>query len=108
MKLSQTSILAMVLLGVIADGHAFTIAHHGEPRSVVYVAPNAKKAAMLAARELREYVEKVSGAELDIVHSLPAKRPVIYVGDGEHVRRMGISVAGLPIEGYHIISDKDR
>jgi|APSaa5957512622_1039677.scaffolds.fasta_scaffold01108_10 hypothetical protein len=102
------SIFALILLGAIPNSHAFTIVRDGEPQAMVYIARDAKKAAMLAARELREYVEKISGAKLEIVHSLPADRPVIYVGDSEHVRRMGIGVDELPIEGYRIISDKDR
>jgi hypothetical protein len=108
MKPYAMPVLGMVMFGVIASGQAFTIVRDGESRSVVYVAPNAKPAAMLAARELQEYVGKISGAKLEIVHVLPANKPTIYIGDSKHVRRMGIDVGKLPIEGYRIVSDKDR
>ncbi|MBO4344249.1 MAG: DUF4838 domain-containing protein [Victivallales bacterium] len=64
----------------------------------IVVDGNAAPTAKLAASNLQEYVEKVSGAKLDIVEKAPEERGNIFVGERADM------VAGLKPEGYRIVA----
>ncbi len=64
----------------------------------IVVDANAAPTAKLAASSLQEYVQKVSGARLDIVEKAPEERGNIFVGEREDM------VKDLKPEGYRIVA----
>ena len=71
----------------------------------IVIAEKPTRSAKLAAGELQTYVEKISGLKLSIVTSPTNDQPVkIYVGESEHVRRVGVTSEGLERDAFCIVS----
>ena len=66
----------------------------------IYAAADAPSSVKQAAEELQQYIRKATGAELPIVDK-PA-RPMICLGDNAAARAAGLSVEGMPLEGFRI------
>ena len=88
------------------------IVRNGRPLAVILVGDDAGPVAYEAAEELARTIEKATGARLSIIPegefinppshadfptSLATK---ILIGDGNHVRALGIDVSKLPTEGF--------
>lgn len=59
----------------------------------------------LAAQELQDSVEKISGAKLPIAMTPSADVPVqIYVGRSTHTDRLNVAADGLQHGAYRIVS----
>ena len=68
----------------------------------IYYAPNAPSSVKLAARELREYVEKASGASLPIMRAKVPSCAFISLGVNVASRSAGFDVDTIPLGGYRI------
>ena len=87
------------------------IVRNGRPLAVILVGDDASPVAYEAAEELARTIEKATGARLSTMpegefihpHS-PSDDLVtkILIGDGNHVRALGIDVSQLPAEGFII------
>ena len=77
-----------------------------EKRSSEYcilLAANAPASVRLAASELREYVEKTTGASLTVVNrNKPPSCPYISLGVNAASKAAGLDVSVIPLEGYQI------
>lgn len=84
---------------------ATLLVENGQPRAVIVVAPSPPRTVRLAAQELQNYVQKITGAHLPIV-TQPGGPPAvpIYVGRSEHTDRLGITAEGLQDGAYRIVS----
>lgn len=81
------------------------LVENGRPRAVIVVAPSPPRTVRLAAQQLQDYVEKISGAHLPIVTQPGGARAApIYVGRSEHTDRLGITADGLRDGAYRIAS----
>jgi len=73
----------------------------GKAAAEIVIAENAPRSVRFAAHELQTYVEKISGARLQIVKSRTSagstgKGPIpVYVGESEAARLAGVSSDGL-------------
>ncbi|MFN2351304.1 MAG: DUF4838 domain-containing protein, partial [Kiritimatiellia bacterium] len=76
----------------------------GQPRAEIVVSDNPARMTKWAARELQEYVKKISGAELPIVVEPTGRAARIYVGVSEHTRRLGLEVSDLKDGAYRMAS----
>ena len=78
---------------------------NGQPRAAIVVAQSPPRTVRLAAQELQNYVEKITGAHLPIVTQPGRAGTVpIYVGRSEHTDRLRITAEGLQDGAYRIVS----
>lgn len=99
-------LLALAVAGVVRA--APPIVEDGRPRAEIVVAEKPPRAVRLAASELQTYIEKISGARLEVVTEPTGDVPVkIYVGESRHSRSVGMSAAGLQRDAFRMVSGDD-
>ncbi|HQZ63934.1 MAG TPA: DUF4838 domain-containing protein [Planctomycetaceae bacterium] len=77
----------------------------GQPRAEIVIAETPQRSVRLAAQELQDSVEKISGAKLPIALTPSADVPVqIYVGRSVHTDRLNVTADGLQHGAYRIVS----
>lgn len=81
------------------------IVENGKPSAEIVIATEPTRSARLGATELQSYIEKISGARLEIV-SPPTKQSPnsIFVGESEAALPAGVKADGLPRDAYRIVS----
>jgi hypothetical protein len=80
----------------------------GKPQAQIVVADPAPRTLQLAAQELQACIQKISGAQLPIVHQPTSDLPLrIYVGRSEHTDRLGIAVDDLRFGAFRMKSGPD-
>ncbi len=100
-------VLAGFVCGEATAADAFLV-EAGRARSEIVLAADAPRTARLAARELQEYVVKISGARLPIATEPSGKHEVtIYVGRSAHTDRLHVDTEGLTCGAYRIVSGDD-
>ena len=116
MKSVSIAVLASVfLIGLVAStspaAAAAWIVEKGEARAVIVVAGEPTRSARLGATELQVYIEKISGARLEIVTNPAAPSadlPIrIFVGESEAARKAGVTARELPRDAFCIQSGPD-
>ena len=77
----------------------------GQPSSgyVIFAETNAPATVRLAADEVQRAVAVSTGVKLPIVHAPPAA-PMVCMGDNAAARAAGLSTAGLPDDGFRIVT----
>jgi len=81
---------------------------NGKPSAEIIIAEEPPRTTRLAARELQTYVEKISGAKLQIMTESSNEFPVkVYVGRSAHTDRLKVSPDGLKYGAYRIVSGND-
>ncbi|MCB1093176.1 MAG: hypothetical protein KDL87_16675, partial [Verrucomicrobiae bacterium] len=71
------------------------LVEEGQPRAEIVISDTPARSARLAAAELRETIEKMSGARLPIVTQPSGKGiTMVFVGQSSHTRQKGISIDG--------------
>ncbi len=80
------------------------IVKNGQPNAVIVVEKDAPRMVAFAAAELQTYLQKISGAKLDITNTKPASGNVIYVGQSQYTRALNLSIDGLKPDGFKIIT----
>jgi len=93
--------LSVVVLGGSTVG-ALTLVEGGASSHVIYLAADAPGSVRRGARDLKQYLQRVAGVDVPIVHE-PAAR-MIALGDTPAAREAGIDVNALPWEGYRIVT----
>ena len=73
-----------------------------ESRFVICHDRAAPPSVAMAAAELQTYLHRVSGAKPAIVHE--PRAPMICLGDNAASRAAGLSVEGIPLEGFRIVT----
>jgi len=80
----------------------------GFPNAEIVIAQQPPRAAAFGAEELQAYLEKITGARLEIVAEPTAGRPLkIYVGESEHARKVGIHAEGLKRDAFRMVSGEN-
>ncbi len=93
-----------LFLGVSISGGAMIVAD-GEARGEIVIAGDAGRTVRLAAQELRDSVEKISGARLPIVFApTGGVEAQLYVGASEWTDKLGVDADGLEAGAYRIVS----
>ena len=77
----------------------------GNAVSEIVTAPEANQSVKLAAKDLQDYLKRISGAELKIVNTptLEVKNQ-IYVGQSEFTRKLGFTPAKFNNSGFEIVA----
>lgn len=103
------SLLLAMVCSVCASANAAEtfLVVNGQARAEIVIAEKPARMAKLAAKEFRTYVEKVSGAKLDIV-TIPSPGKVrIYVGKSPATATLGLSTEGLEHGAFRMASGPD-
>lgn len=104
MKGSWIFILAMVLPSSLWASDDLVLVENGQPRAEIIIADRPARMARMAAHELRETIEKISGARLPIVTAPTGKAVKVFVGASKH---NPITADGLRYGAYRIASGPD-
>ena len=84
-----------LLLPAISVAEPFLI-EKGQPRAEIIIPEAPTRTQRLAARELQTYLEKISGAELDILTTPSGSQPIkLYIGSSKYTDAFGITGEGL-------------
>lgn len=84
---------------------AVDIVRDGVPNAEIVVAPERSRMVSLAALELQNMIERMSGARLPISVERTGGHPVsIYVGRSAHTDALGVTDDGLEYGAYRIVS----
>lgn len=87
---------------------AFDIVKDGKPVSEIVLAENANSSQKVAAGELKEFFEKISGSKVDIVSKPTGNfQNKIFVGESEFTKDLGFSLKGTEKGGYKLVVSKD-
>jgi len=104
-------LIGLVLAGVLtfmpsvaaqpADG-GITVVDAGRSDFVIYHAPDAPTSVVQAAGELQHYLERATGARLEIVTE--PRAPMICLGDNDAAQAAGLSADGIALEGFRTVT----
>jgi len=99
-------VLLLCVLASVREAHAEPwIVEHGNPLAEIVIAKEPTRSARFAATELQIYIERISGARLEIV-SEPTKQYAIaiYVGESTSALQAGVVADGLKRDAFRIVS----
>ncbi len=108
------AVLFVALLGILMvpactySGSENLVVESGEPRAQIIISEEPERLVRLAAEELRDYVKKISGAELPVRTVLDESYPTsIYLGRSQYTDDLGITDEGPGHGAFRIISGPD-
>ncbi|MGQ9505151.1 MAG: DUF4838 domain-containing protein [Thermogutta sp.] len=106
-----------IVLGVMAmlcflawNGSAVAnswIVENGQPRAEIVIAEKPLRTVRLAAAELQDYLEKISGARLPIVTAPSGTAVKLFVGRTRYTDQLRITAEGLHHGAYRLVSGDD-
>jgi len=100
----QRTVLLAALFCCAALGESYLV-KDGKPLAEIVIAEKPAPIVKVAANDLQEYVEKITGAKLPIVNAPSQDVAVqVYVGKSPHTGRLGASGDGLRHGAYRIVS----
>ena len=115
--LSKMNMLLVALILFLAAGHVaeaeLVLVENGEPKATILLGKEPSAQAIGAAQTLQTYLERISGATLEIRHDNDADSGArIFVGRSKAVKRLGVKVPSgftnqMNEEGFVIKTVKD-
>ena len=104
--LGYVGLLAVLFMAFGSDLVAGSwIVENGQARAEIVIAETPSRSVRLGASELQTYLEKISGARLEIVHDpTEGVGTRIFVGDSPAARAAGVTSEGLRRDAFHIRS----
>lgn len=90
---------------LLAAGQA--LVEDGAPRAEIVISEKPARMARLAAKELQTYVEKISGARLEIVTRPGAGKAHVFVGKSAHTDALSLATDGLENGAFRMASGAD-
>ncbi len=90
-------------------GNEAFLVRDGVPQSEIVLDEKPHRSARLAAQELQNYIEKISGALLPIVSGKNARDTgtKIFIGTGGHTRNLSLDSTDLKDGAYRIVAGED-
>jgi len=88
---------------VICRAGELVLAENTMAKAVIVVPANAGKPVSFAARELKQFLDAVTGANFTITDQIPAGETAIILGDCPEARAAGIDVTALKRDGFRIL-----
>ncbi len=105
-KSSFLKLAFFCLLPAISLAEPF-IVENGQPNAEIIIAEDPPRTVHLAARDLQVYLEKITGAKLEIATKPSGQAIKIYVGESAHTKKLGIATDELKHGAYRIVSGED-
>jgi uncharacterized protein DUF4838 len=98
--------LSLLCLSACLTLHAADafLVQDGEAQAEIVLAEKPARMATLAAKELQTYVEKISGAKLEIVTQPHAAKTAVYVGKSRFTDELKLSTEGLENGAFRMAS----
>lgn len=91
----------------LAQAETFLV-KNGQPNAEIIISEQPNRPAEFGAGELQSYIEKISGARLEILTTPSEKVPVkIFVGESDLAKQAGINSDDLERDAFRMISGKD-
>ncbi len=107
----RVAFLVVGITGFLFSNSAFAetfIVKDGKPQAQIIISENPPRAAKMAATELQEYIEKISGAKLPVANVVDNAIPVkIYVGKSKYTDDLKLSDDDLKYGAFKMVSGKD-
>lgn len=98
-------LLAPLLFAATSPAAELVLVESGEPRAEIVISETPERSVRLAAHELQESLQKISGARLPIRTEPSGPDAVrIFVGRSRHTEALGIGTEGLEHGAYRIAS----
>ena len=83
------------------------LVENGQPRAEIVIAEHPLRTVRLAAQELQDDIQKISGAHLPIVTKPSGQAVKIFVGRSPHTDALKVTAEGLHDGAYRIASGDD-
>jgi len=80
---------------------------NGQPRAEIVIAEKPARMTKLAARELQTYLERISGAKLEVVTVPTAGKAHIFLGKTSHTEALKLATDGLENGAFRMASGAD-
>jgi len=93
--------VAWAAVAVRAD---VVLTEDGAPRADIVISPQPLRTVRLAAQELQNYVEKISGVHLPIVTTPGPAANHVFVGRSPHTDQRSVTADGLHCGAYRIVA----
>jgi hypothetical protein len=109
MKRNVLPILTLTLLvplAALCAAESFLV-ENGQPRAEIVIAEKPLRTVRLAAQELQNCVEKISGAHLPIVTKPSGQAVKLFVGRSPHTDALKVTADGLKDGAYRLVSGED-
>ncbi|MEN9634401.1 MAG: hypothetical protein RL077_2805, partial [Verrucomicrobiota bacterium] len=102
-------ILASLLLTALPVLHAADtfLIENGQPRAEIIIAEKPARMTKLAAKELQTYLEKISGAKLEVRTAPTAGKSHIFLGKSAHTEALKLATNGLENGAFRMASGAD-
>lgn len=103
---------ARLLLWMVLPSASFVsadtfIVENGISRAEIVLADKPERSVRIAAADLQEYVQKISGARLPIVTQPSGKAVKLFVGRSPGTDRLGITADEMKFGAYRLVSGDD-
>lgn len=84
------------------------LSRNGTAEFVIVQPADASNPVRFAAQELKQHLDKITGANFQIVSKVPAGKKGIFLGDTPEAVKAGINVKEIARDGYRIIAKPDK
>lgn len=105
-------LVTLLCLAAASDAGSVTLVESGRSRAVIVVRKGASATEQFAASELQRYIERATGAKLDVTSSIPATGLHVWVGNAGLARAKELGDEGVRIEAQgqavRIMGGSDR
>ncbi len=98
--------LLLTALPVLSAADTFLI-ENGQPRAEIIIAEKPARMTKLAAKELQTYLEKISGAKLEVRTTPTAGKAHIFLGKSSHTEALKLATNGLENGAFRMASGAD-
>ena len=98
--------LLLTVLPVLHAADTFLI-ENGQPRAEIIIAEKPARMTKLAAKELQTYLEKISGAKLEVRTTPTAGKAHIFLGKSSHTEALKLATNGLENGAFRMASGAD-
>ena len=98
--------LLLTALPVIHAADTFLI-ENGQPHAEIIIAEKPARMTKLAAKELQTYLEKISGAKLEVRTTPTAGKAHIFLGKSSHTEALKLATNGLENGAFRMASGAD-
>ena len=97
--------LIMIISCLPFMANAVDLVKDGQPVADIITKESPQPSIALAAQELQNHLEKISGAKLPIVDKAsPEMKNHIYVGESDETRKLGVKLDDVKYDGFKIIA----
>lgn len=81
----------LIALSFLAPLPAADLIRTGKPLAEIVISESPARMTKLASRELQNYLERISGAKLEVVHQPSPGKMHVFVGKSTHTRALQLS-----------------